>query len=199
MSDRIIPFTYNAKSDKRRAYPLFFTILLVSGILVVLSVTASLYKGIISLAAVVGLTAAVLIYQRYITGDYGYVVTDGGEDGAVLLVTKRIGKRVSTMVYLPLYAIISIQKFTNIEIKQRKTPKTTKKYNFAPTFSPDSVHIVSARTPNGDFEIVLECIDEVAARLVEYSHYAKEDEMRRRADDGDGEDEVFGESDHNFE
>ena len=187
MTDRIIPFTYNIKADKRRAYPLFFTVLFISGILVVLSVTAPSYRGLISLGAVVGLTAAVMIYQRYITSDYGYVVTDGGEDGAVFLVTKRVGKRISTMVYLPLYAVTSIQKFTNTELKQRKSAKVTKRYNFAPTFGADVVYMISARTPNGEFEIILECIDEVAARLSEYAQYAKEDEIERRADEGDGE------------
>ncbi|MBQ3015757.1 MAG: hypothetical protein IJD79_03145 [Clostridia bacterium] len=181
MSDRIIPFTYNVKANKQRAFPLFFTVLLVSSVLVVLSMMVEKYSGLVSLGAVVGLTASVMIYQRYITSDYGYVVTDGGEDNAVFLVTKRIGKRSSTMAYLPLYAVTSIQKFTKEELKQHKSDKTAKRYNFAPTFGPDFVYIVFAKTPNGDFELVLECIPEVADRLLEYSRYAKEDEMARRA------------------
>ena len=111
MSDKIIPFTYNIKSDKQRAFPLFFSVLIISIAVVVLSVISPKYQGVISLVAVIGLTASVLIYQRYITADYGYVVTEG-ENGAALVFTKRVGNRQSTMAYLPLYSVISIQKFT---------------------------------------------------------------------------------------
>ena len=67
MNDRIIPFTYNIKSDKKRAFPLFFAVLAVTLAVVVLSVISPKYQGVISLVAVVGLTASVLIYQRYVT------------------------------------------------------------------------------------------------------------------------------------
>lgn len=183
MNEKIIPFTYNVKADKRRAYPLFFTLLFISGVLMVFSMTADKYSGIISLFAVVGLTASVMVYQRYVTSDYGYVITGNSESPAALLVTKRIGKRTSTMAYLPLYSVISIQKFTKQELKEHKTEKSTRKYNFAPTFSPDSVYLISARTPDAEFEIVLECIPEVAERILEYSSYAREDEIARRADE----------------
>ena len=186
MNERIIPFTYNVKSDKKRAYPLFFTVVFISSILVVVSMTVEKYSGVISLLAVVGLTAAVLIYQRYITADYAYVVTAGEEYAASLVINKRVGNRVSTMAYLPLYGITSIQKFTKEELKTHKTPKTTKKYNYAPTYDPDSVYIVFAKTNEASFEIVLECVGDVASRLLEYSAYAKEDEIAKRNDEGDG-------------
>ena len=185
MNDRIIPFTYNIKSDKKRAFPLFFAVLAVTLAVVVLSVISPKYQGVISLVAVVGLTASVLIYQRYVTADYGYVVTDGGNNTAALLFTKRVGKRVTTMAYLPLYSINSIQKFTKQELKLHKTPKSVRKYNFAPTLHPELVYVISSRTGEAEFEIVIECIPEVAARILEYSAYAKEDYVLSRNDDED--------------
>lgn len=180
MNEKIIPFTYNIKSDKKRAFPLFFAILGVSLAVVILSVISPKYQGVISLVAVVGLTASVLIYQRYVTADYGYVVTEGESGMAALLFTKRLGKRVTTMAYLPLYSILSIQRFTKTELKQHKTPKGARKYNFAPTLSPDFVYVISSRTGEAEFEIIIECIPEVADRILEYSAYAKEDYVRYR-------------------
>ena len=185
MNDRLIPFTYNLRSDKKRAFPLFFGVLALTLAVVILSVISPKYQGVISLVAVVGLTVSVLIYQRYVTADYGYVVTEGENSTSALLFTKRIGKRVTTMAYLPLYSVNSIQKFTKYEFKQHKTPKGVRKYNFAPTFYPDHVYIISSRTGEAEFEIVIECIPEVADRLLEYSAYAKEDYVLSRNEDED--------------
>ena len=183
MNERIIPFTYNIKSDKKRAFPLFFAVLALSFAVVILSVISPKYQGVISLVAVVGLTASVLIYQRYVTADYGYVVTEGESNLAALLFTKRLGKRVTTMAYLPLYSIISIQKFTKEELKEHKVAKGVRKYNFAPTLNPDFVYVISSRTGEAEFEIAIECIPEVAERILEYSAYAKEDYVISRNDD----------------
>lgn len=185
MSEKIIPFTYNIKSDKKRAFPLFFALLAISFAIVILSVISLKYRGVISLAAVIGLTASVLVYQRYVTADYGYVVTEGADSLAALLFTKRVGKRVSTMAYLPLYSIISVQKFTKEQLKQHKTQKGVRKYNFAPTLSPDFVYVISSRTGEAEFEIVIECIPEVADRIWEYAAYAKEDYVRSVNEDED--------------
>ncbi|MBQ9071380.1 MAG: hypothetical protein IJY23_08560 [Clostridia bacterium] len=175
MNEKIIPFSYRTLADKRRAMPTFFTLIGISALLVVLSMTVDKYAGIISLLAVAGLTASTMFYIRYITSDYSYSVREGSDSDAFLIFTKVVGKRQSMMGCLPLYSIISIQKFTKNELKLHKTEAGYRKYNFAASFSPDAVYMILAKTRTESFEVIIEGTDELAARLLEYAALAKAD------------------------
>ena len=115
MNDSIIPFSYRKLADKRRAMPAFFALVAVSAILVVVSMSIKRYAGLVSLLAVIGLTASMLFYVRYITSDYTYSVGEGSDGKAFLIFTRIIGKRQSVMGCIPLSSIKSIQRFTKNE------------------------------------------------------------------------------------
>ena len=179
MNEKIIPFSYRRLADKRRAFPLFFVLIGISAILVVTSKVSPKYPGIISLASICVMTAAVLVYVRYIVSDYTYSVREGENDRPFLIFTKIVGKRQSMMACVPLYAVKSIEKFTKNELKRKKVAKGIHKYNFSPTFAPDEVYVIKAQTSTLNYFIIIEGPDELRDRLLEYSRYAIVDEANR--------------------
>ena len=180
MNEKIIPFTYRPSADKRRAFPLFFILIGCAAVFVAASLISPLYRGLLSLVAVFLLTGAVLVYQRYITADYIYAVREGGEGEAAFVVTKRVGKRVTTLAYAQLYSIKCIEFFTKDEYKARAKDKNIRKYNLVPTYSPDYIYVISLKNPNGEFEIAVDITSEVRNRILEYRDYALADELARR-------------------
>ena len=185
MNDSIIPFSYRKLADKRRAMPAFFALVAVSAILVVVSMSIKRYAGLVSLLAVIGLTASMLFYVRYITSEYTYSVCEGRDGKPFLIFTRIIGKRQSVMGCIPLSSIKSIQRFTKNDFKEYKSEKGARKYNFAPSFSPDVIYLVLAKTKNETYEMVIEGSDELSARLLEYAAYALEDDAERAAQESD--------------
>lgn len=176
MNENIIPFSYRRLADKRRAFPVFFILIGISAVLVVASMVATKYSGLVSLASICTMTAALMIYVRYIVSDYTYSVREGENNQSFLIFTKIVGKRQSMMGCIPLYAIKSIEKFTKEGLKQEKIDKGVHKYNFAPSFAPDEIYVIKAQTRTLKYFVVIEGTDELRDRLLEYSRYALLDE-----------------------
>ena len=176
MSDKIIEFTYKPITQKKRAYPIFFTILIISGVLVLLSVQMTVAKGLISLFAVFGLTIDMFVFIRYVLAEFAYSVTCGQDGDAVLVVTRTTGRRVSTMCCIRMAELSSVEKLTKEQKKQHAPDPKALKYNFAPSMSPEVVYLIKTASRTTKCEIIIEGTDELAARLLEYSSYAKEDE-----------------------
>ena len=183
MNENIVPFSYRRLADKRKAFPVFFTLIAISAVLVIVSMITPKYSGLISLASICTMTASVLVYVRYIVSDYTYSVREGEGNQSFLIFTKVVGKRQSMMGCIPLYAIKSIEKFTKSELKGQKVEVGTHKYNFAPTFSPDIVYVMKAQTRTLKYYVIMEGTDELCDRLLEYSRYAILDEAE--SDDED--------------
>lgn len=183
MNENIIPFSYRRRADKKKAFPLFFALVGISAILVIASRISPKYQGLISLAAVCTMTASVLIYVRYVVSDYTYSVREGEDNQSFLIFTKIVGKRQSMIGCIPLYAIKSIDKFTKAEFKEQKVDKGVHKYNFAPTFLPDTVYVIKAQTSTLKYYVVIEGTDELCERLLEYSRYALLDVAKANDDE----------------
>ena len=183
MNENIIPFSYRRLADKRRAFPIFFTLVGISAVLVVLSMIVTKYQGLVSLGAICTMTASVLVYVRYIISDYTYSVREGEDRQSFLIFTKVVGKRQSMMGCIPLSAIRSIEKFTKSELKTQKAESGVQRYNFSPSFSPDEVYVIKAQTGTHKYFVVIEGTDELRERLLEYSRYAIIDEAE--SDDED--------------
>ena len=183
MNEKIIPFSYRRLADKKRAMPLFFTLIAISFALVAVSMFITKYSGLVSLASIGTITAAMMVYIRYIISDYTYSVREGEGNQAFLIFTKIVGKRQSMMGFIPLYAIKSIERFTKTEIKKQKIDQNARKYNFAPSFSPDFVYVIEAQTRTDKYHVIIEGTDELRDRLLEYSRYAAEDENDKDADE----------------
>ena len=184
MNDKIVPFSYRRLPDKKKAFPLFFSLLFPSCILFIVSMNISKYAGVMSLLSVVGLTASMLVYIRYVTSDYSYSVGPGENSEAFLIFTKLVGKRRSMMGCVPLYAVKSIEKLAYSDLKNHKRLKNVRRYNFAPTFMPSEIYFLKAQFGTESYEVVLEASDDFSARILEYARYAVLDRSEH-----DGEDE----------
>ena len=173
MNEKIIPFSYRRLADKKRAFPLFFTLVFISALLVLVSMSIEKYAGVVSLLAVASLTATCMVYLRYIVSDYMYSVSEGSDENAFLIFSKVVGKKQSVMGNIPLYSILSIQKFTKEALKDYKTDKKYKRYNFAPSLYPEVIYIIKANNGGQYFEILIEGSDDFSSRLTEYANIAK--------------------------
>ena len=180
MENRIIPFSFNPNPNKKKVYPTLFTLLAVGAALTVLSVTSEKFKGLISLAAVIFLGGAMYLFIRYVGQEYVYNVSYNASDEPMLVISKVIGKRISTMCAVPLYSIISIQKFT--KSGEKYVPdKTVHRYNFIATFGPEYFFVIKSVSRTEKCEIALECTDEMKDRLILYAGIALE--MKKRDDE----------------
>ena len=176
MIEGIIEFTYRPVLNKKPAVTMLFGFLAVSALLVVASVISPYYKGVISLFAVFGLCASVLVYTKYIVCEYAYVVAYDNGDNPVFIITRRTGKSVTTLCHILLSEITDIEKETREQRRKHVTPNGMKKYNFAPNLFPADTYRIKAKSRYNSAEFVIEGNDEMAARLLEYSALARQHE-----------------------
>ena len=174
--NEIIEFTYRPKTEVKRVVPTLSVLIVLSAILVVLSVTLPLYKGLVSLAAVIGITASMYFFLRYAAGDYVYSVTFDGVGQAVFTVVKAVGKRSSTMCCLHLSNFVSVQRVESAEYKSKRNNYKAERYNFHPSFSPDAFYLIKSESGGTQCEVIVDITEDVAKRLMEYAAIAKETE-----------------------
>ena len=173
MNGEILEFTYRPRANKKRVFPLFFTLLALSGVLMILSVQLERFKGVVSLGGLVGITVCMYLYLKYMSASLVYSVMIDSNKEAVFLVNKVVGKRSSLMYSSYISNIESIQKFTKETKKDYKPSRNAKKFNFSVTYGCEEFYVMKEKSRLGDFEVVLECTDAVAQRLLEYSEIAK--------------------------
>ena len=126
MTEKISEFTYRPKANKKPAVALFGTLLAICAFFVIYSMLTLRYRGVIGLVAVVFLCWALYVYARYIGAEYAYAVVIDSEDTAQLIITKIIGKRVTTLASFPLYSIVCICTKTDVPTSDKET---VHKYN----------------------------------------------------------------------
>lgn len=168
----MMDFTYRPKSDKKGAIIVMSALLVFSLGIVVASVVSPNYKGVISLLAVIALMVCVYIFVRYITSDYAYAVINTDTETPMLIVTRTVGKRTSTLSAIALSSVYAIE-----EVKgEPRREKYERKYNFCQSFSPKLAYILRVKTRYESFTAHLEISEEVAKRLLEYIEIAKANE-----------------------
>ena len=178
MDERITEFTYRPVSDKRRALPLFFTLLFASAVLVAVSTFIPKYKGVVSLGAMLLLCATVLVFTRYYIAEFIYSVAVSNDGDALLVITRITGKRESAMCTLPVYSILSVEYKSGDAAKSYKLDPVSKKYNFVPDFKPESFYVIFAKDKGILSEIMIYGTPELAQRLKEYSLIERERKLR---------------------
>ncbi len=173
MEEKIVDFTYRPITEKKRAFPCLFALLAIAAALVILSAILLRYRGIVSLFAVIFLTAALYVFTRYILAEYTYSVVTDSEGISYFAVTRITGKRVSTLCSFRMSEITSIDKIE--EGKTRHAPASkAQKYNFIPDFSIKEYYLIKTSSGTLNMEISIKGTDELAARLLEYAKIAKE-------------------------
>ncbi len=132
------------------------------------------FKGIIGLFAVAAITAAVLIYTKYIGVEYYYDITFDSEGAPVFVVRQMIGKRQSTLCRVDLHNITKVEKLTKAERSKHKTEPGFRKYVYFPTLFPDSAILIRLNSPHESAEVFIEAPDEFADLLRSYAIEARE-------------------------
>ena len=178
MIEGIYEFTFRPKANKKPALAVFSLLMAMGGVLVIASAIAEKYKGIISLFAVGFLCAAIYILTRFIIAEYAYALVLDSEDNPNLIVTKLIGKRVTTLFSMPISRITRIEAENAETRRKHKTPVGTKKYFYNVTMFPDSAYRVYAAGRGESSEILLEITSAVAEKLLEYADIAREYESQ---------------------
>ena len=171
--NEILEFTYRPKTDAKRVVPTISVLAALSAVLVVLSVSLPLYKGLVSLAAVVGITASMYLFLRYAAGDFVYSVTFDGVGQAVFTVVKVVGKRSSTMCCLHLSNFVSVQRVESAEYKRSKKDYKAQRFNFCPSFATEAFYLIKSESLGEKSEVAVDITEEVAKRLMEYAAIAK--------------------------
>lgn len=172
MADGILEFTFKPVPNKKPAITAFTVLLALGATAAFASILAQSFKGLISMVAVVFLCAAVYIFTRYIAAEYAYVVACRGQEGPMLIVTKRVGKSVTTLFNMPLYRIQKIEAETAKERRKRKIPAGTQHFNYTVTLFAPSGYRIYAKSRYASSEILIEGTKQLADRLMEYAEIA---------------------------
>ena len=130
-------------------------------------------RGLVGLLALAVITAAILIYTKYLSPVYYYDVTHDSDATAVFVVRQIIGKRQSTLCRISLVDIASIDLESRAERRKHKTPYGYRKYNYLPTLVPEKTYRIIHRSRHESSEIVIEAPDDYAEMLTAYVGEAK--------------------------
>lgn len=118
------------KAQNKNADRVFYTLLIIALAFVFASYFIDKYKGLISLGALICVVAALVIYNRYMSGGYSYDIVTSYE-APLFIVRKTVGKKTTTVYNVELSAISEVEV---IEAgAECPLPKDFKRYNFRPT------------------------------------------------------------------
>ena len=170
----IIEFTFRPKTDGKRPLPTVLLIAALSAVLMVVSANIPMYKGVVSLGAVVGICASLYLAMRYIMSDLIYTVYGSGEQTpAQLMIYRAMGRRESLMYRLDLADIKDIKVINKSDKTAHAPTRGATKLNFCPNFNPDSYYLLIAKSTDVDIEMKLEITPEVRTRLLAYAEIAR--------------------------
>ncbi len=167
-------FYAHAKPSNNKAKYAFVGLLGAAAMVMVTYFIVSHYKGIIGMFAVAFITAAVLIYTKYIGVEYYYDITRDTENTPIFVVRQIIGKRQSTLCRVDLHNIAKVERLTREERSKHKTDPGFKKYIYFPTLSPDSMLLIRLVSTHENAEIFIEAPDEFGNLLLSYAKEARE-------------------------
>ena len=161
------------KASNSNAKNLFYGLLCATAVLFVFYCTTPLYKGIIGLFCVAAITAAVLIYTKYVGVEYFYDITFDSEGTSIFVVRQVTGKRSSTLCRIDLSSIVKIERLDASARKAHKAEAGYINYFYLPTLMPESVLLLKVSSRNERAEIFIEASDEFAELLSTYSIEAR--------------------------
>ena len=177
----------HAKPTNNKSRVLFFLLLglsvLVVGAYMLLRNFGVQKSGLLGVLALALISAAVLVYTKYISPKLYYDLTSDAYGTQVFVVRQMTGKRQSTLCRIGLAEIQRIDRETREERRAHKTPFSHKKYVYLPTLSPSVVYRLTTRSRYEEAEIVIEITAEVAEYLTRCVSEAKAYEAAREAEE----------------
>ena len=101
----ITELSVSPRAANKSASMVFAALLTSAAISTVLYLSAERFRGVIGLLSLILITAAILVYTRYISVKYYYDVTFDANSRAVFTVRQVIGRRVSTLCCIHLHMV----------------------------------------------------------------------------------------------
>ncbi len=167
-------FSIKPKPTNGKARAAFILCTVGSFALITISTVIPLYKGLVSLAGVVLLTLALVLYTKYIAPAYFYDIMLDSEGTPLFVVRQQTGKRYTTLCRIALHEIVKIEKQSKKQRREHKTPYEMKKYSYLPTLDPDEVYRITTSGRYERAEILIESSDGFAELLISYSAEARD-------------------------
>ena len=173
----IVEQSLHVKATNCKAKVTFYTLLSLFAVTVVFYLVMSYLginkHGLVGLLALALVTAAILIYTKYLSPIYYYDITHDSDGVPVFVVRQIIGKRQSTLCRISLADIASIEAECRAERRKHKTPYGYRKYNYIPTLIPEKTYRITLRSRHESSEMVIEVPDTYAEMLTAYVGEAK--------------------------
>lgn len=167
-------FSSKAKPSNSNARTLFIATLVLAAAFIMISMIIDEYRGVVSLVGTSLIVVAVTLYTRYIGSEYYYEVICDSELNWLFVVRQATGKRQSTLCRIAIKDIVKIERETQNERNNHKTPKEYVKYSYLPTLSPKTSYRITASNVYEKAEILIEVSDEFAFLLRDYAKEARE-------------------------
>jgi hypothetical protein len=159
------------KSNNAKIATLIFVLISAVGFIFYFQMEA--YKGVVGVAALSALTTGILLYTKFVSPEFYYDITFDANEEPIFVVRQVVGKRQTTLSRIGLADISKVEKEVGEAYRKHKTPKYTRKYVYAPTMFPKEIYRLTVKNRYEEAEIVIECSDEFAALLKDYSKEAK--------------------------
>ncbi len=126
------------------------------------------HRGLVQAICIIPFTLAIYLITRYTLCELYYDIIFDSEKRAMLTVRQRSGKRFTTLHFVHLSSILSV----NVEREGDGIPSGISVYRFSPTLFPKRLYRITC-TGRERCIIRLECSDEFAALLRDYSAEAR--------------------------
>ena len=114
------------------------------------------YQGVFGLLTMIFFTVAILFYTKYTAAEYMYDLTTDSEGAPLFVVRSRTGRRITTLLRLDLYAIISVKRLSRSELRGRKSDTGVLKYSYTPSFLPTEVILLTVRSRYERADVIIE-------------------------------------------
>ena len=179
----ISEFSTHVRQTNNKARTLFFCLLGASALAAGGYVITPVYKGVVGMAALIIIVAAVFVYTKFLSSIFYYDITFDYRGEPLLVVRQITGRRQSTRARVGLKDIRAIKMESAEERKAHKTPMGYRKYTYFPTLGPSVSCRMTVISQYESSEVLIECTEEFAEMLRRYSEEAKTYEIREDADE----------------
>ena len=185
----ISPFRINPKPENNKAKVAVAILGTLGGVIFLVSMQIARYQGVVALAAMMLIVAALTISVKYILSEFTYEITES--DGEWLFVVgQQSGKRYTTLCRVGLASVRSIEKkkrgekeddglyfadqrLANATLRSSLYRKEYQRYSYLPTLMPDSYYVMTVENRHEKAKIALQLTDGMADLLRTYAEEAR--------------------------
>lgn len=154
-------------AQNKRAYHIFFALLVAAAAIFGVSMAVERLRGVIQLCALLMLVPAILVYTRYIGVRYVYEIVTDTSGMARFVASQRIGKRASTLCDASLASLRTAVCETAAEARAHKTPVGVRRYVCTPSILPERSYRLHFRGRNENLEVRIEATADFIALLTD--------------------------------